>query len=411
MRGAQSVIWGLLAGTVASKTASFMSMPFLTLFLAMHAHVSPWVAGIIVGLSPLATLVGGFVGGQLSDVMGRSTLLIGSLVGMALSYLGLAVGGFMQEGLGQLVVLGLFNLINGWMSACYQPVSQALMSDLVPIEDHYKFFQLRYTAINIGAAIGPLLGAWFGMSASPIAFVYTGIVYMLYAGIMWYFLPVMRPIDRMIQHRAVTLRRSIQVLSRDRKLRYFLVAGTLFTLCFSQIDSSFAQYLQLNFVDGVHLFSCLLSVNGFAVLALQAPVILLTKRWSPMVSMLVGSLIFAAGMAILGFHHISHVWLYVSILLLSLGEIFVFPVSAIFVDRMAPENMRGTYFGASSLRQCGFAIGPFIGGLCLTSLGSHSLFLIMAAIACLSFVVNWWGERIEEGIRVPASAIPILQRE
>lgn len=393
--GTRSVIWGLLAGTVASKTASFMSMPFLTLFLAINLHVSPWIAGIIVGLSPLATLIGGFLGGQLSDMFGRSRLLIISLVGMSLSYFGLAVGGFMPAGPWQLIMLGLFNMVNGWMSACYQPVSQALMSDLIPSDEHYKFFQLRYTAINIGAALGPLLGVWFGMSASPMAFVYTGIVYGLYAWIMWYFVPLMRPVDRAIQQHAVTFRRSFQVLFHDRKLRYFLVAGTLFTLCFSQIETSFSQYLQMNFVDGIHLFSWLLSVNGFAVLALQAPVILLTKRWAPMVSMLVGSLIFAGGMAILGLHHISERWLYISILLLSLGEIFVFPVSAIFVDRMAPEHLRGTYFGASSLRQFGFAIGPVIGGLCLVSLGSHELFLIMAAVACLSFMVNWWGERVE----------------
>jgi MFS family permease len=55
------------------------------------------------------------------------------------------------------------------------------MSDMTPVDQRYGVFSLRYTAANIGYSVGPLIGAWLGLTGGNGAFVFSCVTFLAYA--------------------------------------------------------------------------------------------------------------------------------------------------------------------------------------------------------------------------------------
>ena len=59
----------------------------------------------------------------------------------------------------------------------------------------------------------------------------------------------------------------------------------------------------------------------------------------------------------------------------------LFPNMNIIIDRMAPQHLKGSYFGAFSLGVIGFALAPLVGGSLLYWYGGITLWMVMTALA------------------------------
>lgn len=55
-------IWILLVGTILSRGAAFMTLPFLSIYLVNQDYPS-FLIGLIIGMGPLMSTIGGFIGG------------------------------------------------------------------------------------------------------------------------------------------------------------------------------------------------------------------------------------------------------------------------------------------------------------------------------------------------------------
>lgn len=76
-------------------------------------------------------------------------------------------------------------------------------------------------------------------------------------------------------------------------------------------------------------------------------------------------------------------WL-ISIVIFTIGEIIFTPASYLFVDGLAPENMKGSYFGAQNLTNLGGAFSPVICGLLLSTSMPEVMFYVLLVVAGLS---------------------------
>jgi MFS family permease len=282
----------------------------------------------------------------------------------------------------------------GFLSSVFHPVSQALMSDVLPPDKRLVAFQLRYTMINLGVAIGPVLGALTGGVGDSIIFLIAAVVYLFYA-VYNSFLTRNLKLLHGSDDSKINFLMTLKVVSIDKKLQYFVLAGILFFVCYSQIESTLSQYLVLNFSNGVMLFAYLLATNGFAVIAFQLPVYYLSRRWPVNLSLILGSIILALGFVVLAFAR--QPWeLYLAIIIASIGELFVLPLSSLFIDMIAPEQYKGTYFGASMLRQVGIFLGPILGSFLLQHFGGSTVFLITAIFTAVSCWLNLLGEKTKQ---------------
>ncbi|WP_028547905.1 MDR family MFS transporter [Paenibacillus sp. UNC451MF] len=381
------IVHVLLFGTVLARTASSMSMPFLAIYLSKDSQLSPVLIGMIIGLGPLASTIGGFVGGAMSDRLGRKTIMLAALIGWVFVFLGFAM-------VKSPVAFMLLNMLNGLCRSLYEPVSQALMADVTVKEKRLKVFSLRYIAINVGVSVGPLLGAFFGTMEAWLPFMITGFIYLLYAiGLL------------VLLHRfgitkiegekrsGVTLLSAWNIVRRDRVFRYYIGGAIMGAIGYSQMTVTLSQYIEKSVVGGATLFAMLMSLNAIVVVLLQVPLSRMFERWGPMVAIAVGNVMFALGDIGFAFS-VGWISFMVSMFFFTLGEILNYPQANVLVDRLAPEGMRGTYFGAQSFNNLGHFIGPLVGGILLTHWGGPGLFVTMAVITLFGTLFYRRGEFI-----------------
>ncbi|ULT59142.1 MFS transporter [Neobacillus drentensis] len=380
------IVWVLLIGTVLSRGSAFMTLPFLSIYLSRTMDLSPIIIGLTVGMSPLMGTVGGFIGGHLSDRFGRKPVMLISLFAVAFVYYGFTIA----TGQGWFILL---NAINGLSNSFFEPTSQALMADLTDKERRMKVYSLRYTAMNIGASVGPLIGAYLATASAKLSFAITGTTYLLYAIVLVYFLNKL-VIQNQGQHvkKNVPFGDAFRIIRTDKALRYLIIGITLINMGYAQIDSNLPQVLEGKFENGVVIFSSLLSINAIMVVFLQMPISHLAEKFRLMQVMFVGSFFIGAGL--IGFSFVNGwVTAVLAMVLVTLGEILIFPSNSLMIDQLAPEHLRGTYFGAGQFRKIGNFLGPIFGGFLLSHFQGQIMFIVIAIISLFSIVFFSSGNR------------------
>jgi MFS family permease len=381
------IVHYLLLGTVLARAAASMSMPFLAIYLAKNTDMDPVMIGLVIGAGSLAGTAGGFIGGTLSDLFGRRRILLGALFGWGAVFLGFAL-------VKSAILFLLLSLVNGLCRSFYEPVSQALMADLTEKEKRFNVFSLRYLAINIGVSVGPLLGALFAALDSTLPFMITGCIYLVYA-FTTYLLLNKYGINKIAGNGnpGNTLRSAWNVVRRDSVLRYYLLGGLVSAVGYSQMTVTLSQYVGGKLSDGVALFAVMMSVNAVTVVVMQIPFTKWSARYSPLTVFTAGVLFFAAGNAGFG---LSTGWVtfIVSMIVFTFGEMLCYPAENMLIDRIAPDGMRGTYYGARSFSQLGHFLGPWIGGILLSQYNGTVLFLTMSVVGIGSIVFYRLGEAV-----------------
>lgn len=376
------VVWTLLIGTVFARGASFMALPFLALYLSNTHGIHPVWIGLTIGLSPLTGTIGGFIGGYFSDRYGRKKVMLWTIL----------VWGLVYFGFSQASHIGVFmalNALNGLCRSFFEPSSQAMMADLTSPQQRKRVFSLRYTAINIGASLGPLLGVYVAQFSSSLPFLLTGLMYLLYGGTLFIMLN-RHSITHVTPVHQLPLMDTLMVTWKDKTLLVFIIGGILINVGYSQIDSNLPQYIQQSFSDGVALFAKLIALNAILVIILQVPLSLITEKWPVLRVMILGSLFFAIGFASFGFATTA-IGMMIAMAIVTIGEIFIFPSTSVFIDQIAPENRKGTYFGAGQFRSIGNFTGPVLGGWLLQDFGGDFLFSVIAVIILCSIFFYYLG--------------------
>jgi MFS family permease len=379
------IIWVLLTGTVLSRAAFFMTMPFLAIYLSRNMDMHPLLIGLTVGASPLVATAGGFVGGHLSDRYGRKPVLLFSLLSMSLVFFGFSIADHP-------IWFIILNALNGLSNSFFEPTSQALMADLTKKEERMKAYSLRYTAINIGAAAGPLAGAYLASISAAFTFVLTGTIYLIYMLALMVLLRKFKMEGTGEIKSNVTFRDAFSIVKRDSALRFLILGIILVNIGYSQLQSTLPLHLEAHLEDGIYIFSILLSINAVMVVFLQMPVSSIAERFKPMQMMVTGALIMSLGLMGFGF---ADGWMMciVSVAFLTLGEILIFPANSVLIDRLAPEHLRGIYFGAGQFRKIGNFAGPVLGGFLFNEAGGPFMLWLVAGIALTSIFFFSIGSR------------------
>ena len=327
-------------------------------------------------MGPLAQTFGGFIGGNLSDRFGRKNVMRAALFTWSLVFAGFAL----SNAVWAFVVL---NILNGLCRSFFEPSSQALIADLTPQERRLKAFGQRDTAINIGATVGPLIGAYLAFLSANLAFFITASVYLAYALALSYMMSRIPFESDADKREKVTFRSALRVMRRDVPLRYYLLGGILVNLGYSQVNSTLPQHVEMTVTDGVALYSVLLSFNAVVCVLLQMPLSHWAQKGTLVRTMVTGVSLFALGYALFAVAWNWPMYL-LAMFVLTLGEILVFPNTSVFIDQLAENGMRGTYFGAFTFRSIGHFIGPFAGGFVLQTIGGHWLYGLCAVVVISS---------------------------
>ncbi|MCB9994676.1 MAG: MFS transporter [Hyphomicrobiaceae bacterium] len=377
IRQFNKTVWLIILATAASRFTFFMSWPFMALILFNRFGLNEFEIGLFLTTAITVGVFAGFYVGYLSDRIGRRRLM---LVGIALnvaSMLLLAVTGdlwlFMLAAMGAAVARGVI-----------ENPGRALLTDM--IEDRKAkdmALHLRYFGLNVGAAIGPLAGVAIGATGTQSAFALVALVYAGYFVAAAIIFRIERP-ARKSTNAALRMREVIGVLSRDHVFLLFVLAAFLGNLAYGQTEAGLLQYLRhAGLSDIAETYALLILTNGLTIVVLQFPLLKLTERLTPLTRAAIGVALFTFGFLGFGLLPPETPALMSAMLVLSVGEAILFPTLNIIVDHMAPDDMKGSYVGASSVQIFGFALAPLVGGFLLFTFGGLVLWVVMAAISVL----------------------------
>ena len=153
----------------------------------------------------------------------------------------------------------------------------------------------------------------------------------------------------------------LQVL-RDSKYLTFIGAFTLTQMCATLIWILMPVYANGVFGVPESQYGFIPTTNALMVVFLQIFVTRITKRYRPLPVMMVGTIFYALGVGSVALGR-SFIGFWISIVIMTIGELILMPTSSSYVASLAPPDMRGRYMSVAGLTWSAAAgIAPILGG-------------------------------------------------
>ncbi|WP_308637461.1 MDR family MFS transporter [Paenibacillus silvisoli] len=397
-----------LGGEAAFNVIFWTFFPFLSIYFT-RAFGKGWT-GILLVLSQLLSVFASLLGGYCADRFGRKRMMVVAAWGQALGYGLFAVSASPWL---QMPALGFISFtLASFFGSLYWPASQAMVADVVDEKHQASVFAIFYTAANMAVVVGPLLGSLLYEDNPYSVLVTAAVICMLLAIFMNVRLQETLPEQVAERKRSTageswyrsigTQLRDYKIIATDRVFLLFVVAGVMLSQTFMQLDLLFPVFLKetvelstiFSFGDwslqvtGQQLFGLIVSENGLFVALFTVLVTKWIAGFRDKTIFFGASLLYAVGIQMFGL--MSGFWGFtLAIAVFTLAELMSAGPQQAFVARLAPDEMRGQYFAAASLRYTlGRTLAPL--SIPLTGwIGFSWTFTLLAVLAVLSvFIYN-----------------------
>lgn len=377
MKEFNKTVWFIILATFMSRFTFLMVWPFLALVLHNVFGLNELEIGTFMTIAVSIGVGCGFFMGNLSDRIGRRKVIMAGLFLTIVAMLGISFSG-------NLYAILIATTIGSIARGMVEDPGKALMTDMMTSREAKDLaIQMRYFALNVGAAFGPLVGVYLGIGGQQHSFIIVAVAYVFYLALAAYIFKLEQPKGKSHMGSDQTLGALFKLLKVDHAFMIFVFATFLMSLAYAQIDLGLIQFLRVeNFETVARLFGILLFINGMTIIIFQFPMLKLLENVAPMKKSYLGACLFALGFGIFSFSTKDAHWvLFLAMFVMSIGEVIVFPSLNIVVDRMAPEHLKGSYFGAAGFGYYGWAFAPILGGWLLHNFGGQVMWLVVAGIS------------------------------
>lgn len=389
-----------LIGEALFNMLFWMYFPFLAVYFgeALGHHI----AGLLMAIPPIFSLMGSLLGGAMADRFGRRpVMLFGALL--------------------QTLMFGCFALSTspwfdyfafigiGLGGAVYRPASSAMVADLVPAPYRRQIFATFTTANNVGAVLGPALGAVFFFQYRQELLWTCSLVLLLYVIAIFFLVQETLSPTMKSQGGSSSITRVFKeqwngygFIFRDQVFLVYTLAGIFALVSIMQLDLYLAVYIinevpaqpllpwlsHSPMLTSTDIYGWVLGLNGLLFVLFILPVTKWLQHWKERDVFLLSSLLSGVGTFALGLH--TQLWfLFFVTIVFTFGEMVRSPVTQSFISRYAPAHARGQYMGADSLQA---TVGRFLAPVTvflsnwLSPLGIFSIILGFALISIVLYI-------------------------
>ncbi|MFX0081343.1 MAG: MDR family MFS transporter [Candidatus Hodarchaeota archaeon] len=374
----------LALATFIDMLGSFLLHPFYALYITEHFGVGMTQVGILFSIFSAGNIFGGMIGGALADKYGRRAMVI----------MGLVASGIGNISMGLVDNLNLFYLIAGFLGLVGnfgRPARQAMVADLLPTEKQAEGFGILRVAFNLSAAIGPIFGGFLATRSFILLFIADAVSSIITAIIVYLVIPETKPLRQDDEPEETVIKTLIgyKEVLKDWVYMLFLIVSAITVLVYIQMNSTLSVFLRDVHEFSAQNFGFLLSMNAFMVVLFQFWITKRISKYAPMKMMILGTFFYMIGFGMYGF--ISAVYLFfVAMVIITVGEMIVTPVSQAAAVSFAPEDKRGRYMAIFGFQ---WAIpnlfGVIAAGLIIDRLGPNWVWYL-AGILCLISMTGFW---------------------
>jgi len=387
-------LWLLVVGMAINVTGASFLWPLNTIYIHDILGKSLSVAGLVLMVNAGASVIGNLIGGYLFDKIGgyRSILLgisitITALIGMTLNH--------------SWNFYIIYLTIIGFGSGIVFP-SMYAMAGSVWKEGGRKSFNAMYVSQNLGVAIGAALGGLVADIRFDYIFLANTVTYAIFFFIA------------LIGYRGIQANPTVQssVLDHSKKIKDHTKLYALLIVCigyllcwmgYVQWQTSIATHTQSLGIS-LKQYSILWTINGALIVLAQPLISYIVKRYTKTLKaqIMVGLMIFIASFAVAGTAE-QYTAFVTAMVILTVGEMFVWPAVPTVANDLAPKGREGFYQGiVNSTATGGRMLGPLMGGILVDLHGMEMLFGVLMGLMLIAiFTTSIYDRKLKGQISVP----------
>lgn len=283
LKNTSTPVRALLLGGFINQLGFFVQA-FLVVFM-LARHFSALQAGLGVTLLGLGAVSGTLIGATLGGKIGnRNAVIVGTL---ALAASVASAPFLVTPGL-PAGIWGAAIVLMGMFGQLFRPPAATILSQHMPSDQQVMGFSMYRIAINLGAAIGPLLATALSQVDWSLVFWVNAACSTAFAFIAWLAIPN----DHAAQTSAAMPTHSPaqqwqQVLS-DWRFLAFLGAMLLSSVVYIQVYSTLPMAIEAT-GQQLAVYSTLLTISSVMVIALELKITSLVKRYPAWIPALIGT--------------------------------------------------------------------------------------------------------------------------
>lgn len=332
--------WIILGASFVDRLGGALIFPFFALYITANYHAGMTQVGVLFSIIAITSVFGSLAGGAFTDKFGRKLIIILGLIFSAASTLLFAFAPNLRFIYLSGFIVGLFGRMAG-------PAHQAMIADVLPEHQRAEGFGLLRVAFNLAVAIGPAIGGLLAAKSYTLLFIIDVITSSLVAVFFFIAVPETKPAvsGQEDQQREETLLQSLSgylAVTRDTLYMVFLFGSLLMVAAYMQMNSTLSVYLRD--VHGVpdQGYGLILGINAGMVVLFQFWVTRRIKGLPPMITMVLGVLLYAVGFTMYGF--VAGMLLFIAaMVIITIGEMLIAPIGQSLVAALSPTAMRGRY--------------------------------------------------------------------
>jgi MFS family permease len=373
--------WVVVITSFIDGIGNTMVFPFFALYITQKFHVGMTQAGTLLGTFSLGGLVGGGIGGALTDKFGRRKLILFGLVFSAVSSILLGITN-------NLLLMYPLSAMIGLIGSVAGPAQGAMIADILPESKRSEGFGILRVVGNMTWIIGPTIAGFVASKSFMALFLTDATMSCLVALIVYRFIKETKP-PVPEGHKEQTIAETMSgygVVFRDFPFIAFILSSILMGIVYLQMYGSLSVFLRDNYGIDPQGYGILMSTSAVTVILFQFWTTRQIKTRPPFQMMALGAIFYAIGFTLFGIVE-TFVLFALNIVIITIGEMIVIPTSQTLVAGFAPENMRGRYMAVFGLSWAiPSTIGPGAAGYILDNYDPHLLWYLGGMLTLVSII-------------------------
>jgi MFS family permease len=269
-----------------------------------------------------------------------------------------------------LIAVAMFLL--GFFTDLFRPAMSASVIDIVPADKRTRAFGYIYWAINLGAALAPIIAGILANFDYFLLFALDALTTAAFGVIVLLRVPGSQAAEHKVAAKEANTRGRSGMAARDPMLLFFFVLSLGVGLIYSQSHVTLPVDMAAAGLPPSD-FGLAIAVNGALIVLVTLQVTRRLERFPRYLVMALAALLLGAGFGLTELA--STLPLYaLTVVIWTIGEVIGAAVAPVIVSEMSPVALRGLYQGIwGASWGLAFFLGPALGGFVLHNYGSGVL--------------------------------------
>lgn len=386
--------WLLFGGMMISMIGATMIWPFLLIYASKRLDMPLVQIATLMTINAAVGVAFTFVAGPVTDKFGRKWVMIFGLLANAIIYI------FMMRA-NTYAAFAILMALSGASSPLYRIGADAMIADLIPEIQRLEAFALIRMAKNVGVSMGPAIGGILAAISYDITFSIAAVAMLFFGLLLIFFAKETLPAQGISPTSTTDTAQKMgyKYILRDKSFVAMISLYSFGWITAALMWILLPVYANQNYGIPENIYGLIPTTNALIVIFFQIAVTKQTRRFRPLPMMAVGMFFYAIGTGSVALGR--GFWgFWISIVIITIGELIIVPTSTTYVANLAHPDMRGRYMGIYNLAWS-FArgAGPVMGGWLSDSFGPPAIWyggLVVGTLSALGLLFLAIRERPEQ---------------